>query len=238
MKLGWVSLVVSFAFYSCVAWPITLLVNGGSKEFWWIVGGLVAIRCAYQVLEFAVSVAVWRVYGRRQTVESLVTIMRNAKFPLRVRSSDNADTYLYRIINSTDADYQAGEVTPEIRNAAAEMQSTWETIRYAHGWIAEMRMGDAIERALNIFAPENLSPPFVYPSLLWGLREAREIADLSSVPGMNSNLATALIRDRPFESERILFDYLIIQGLGHDAAAILMVRLSQHIETTKLKRIR
>jgi hypothetical protein len=235
MRSSWVSLLVSLVFYTIIAGAFAELMEGGWKEFRWIFGIMVAVRTAYGVLEFLESVVVWQIYGRRATVNSFVVVMREAKFPKRVYGSDSADNYFHRIREPSVNDYKEGEVTPDIQRLAAEMNTMWETIRYQHGWRAEMRIGDALRRAVDIYTPIKDSPPFVSPSLLWGLREDAVESELTVLPNMKVELAKALIRDRPFDTNRELYDYLRIRGLDDHSAIIFMIEASKFYETKRTK---
>lgn len=226
MIRSWVVLIVSAIAYSGIAGAFTFLTDGDRKFFFIVIGCLIALRLFYEVLEVAVGIAVWRLYGRRVAVENYVKAMRDARMPRRYYSTDDVGNYLARIQNGYS--YEAGKVTPEALNTAKEFDRVMGSVREQSGMIAEARTWDAIKRAYESYTTDD-SPPWVTPGLQHWFQKITQ-HKLLYLPYITPELAGSLLRDRPFDSIHSLWDYLRSHGFDKNMASAFFVAASCHSE--------
>ena len=237
MKTAAVITLVSSIFYGGISWGITKLIDGGRKEFYWIVGILVGARAAYGLLEFIISIIVWRVYLRRITVANFVAIMRENKLPKRVYCTDSVSSYFERISSPCISDYREGQITPAIQKVANEMNTLLNTVRDQHGMMAEVRTWDAMKRALEIHSPDEDSPQYVSVCVRHWLNTDVTETEIQMLPNASPELAKKILAARPFETLADLYQFLRNHGLDRMQAVLFLNGASMASDAWVQKRV-
>jgi len=148
MTMNRAGLCIYAVLYAAISWGISKIVV---VDFKWILLGLLSARLAYAALEFVVEMLAWRIAGRSRKVERILSVLIKDKFPKRVYRQDKFRNYLWRIKDGSD--YKNGEVTPEIKEAAADLRKAITMVDMLEGSIGTIRTLDAAERALEIYSP-------------------------------------------------------------------------------------
>lgn len=212
MKAGWVSILVGAALYCVISWVLSAWMDGGAKEFLWILIAMIGLRIAYEFVDFVGGVIVWRVYGRRKAVAHFLEIMQKANLPMRCYCHDRIDDYLHRIESEDFHGYRTGEIKAEAKKTAAELNHLLMTVSDQHGAIAEARTWDAMGRALKIHSPDDMCPQWVGHDLInWlnghdGTISEREVRQL---PGVSPGIAKDLLARLPFETVPDIYRFLL-----------------------------
>ncbi len=222
---GLISLLVYSVFYAGIAWALTSILDGGWATFFWTIGILIGIRCAYALIELIVGIIVWRIYQRKIAIANNVEWMRYHELPMRAYSTDDARKYFGRIIDFDPwkRDYSAKVITPELQRLVKEINRYHENVRYEHGALAELRDQDALNRALDVYSPKDNSPPYLFSDVLVSLNDAADEADFSRLPHANSSLVASILDERPFETWSDFYQLLRRSGLNRTQIVDLLV---------------
>ncbi len=82
--------------YAGIAWTYMVLAGGKSNEFWLAFWLLIITRIIFEIIEFFVSVAAWRLYGRRSAINRFLRAFRDANMP-NPKHDDDGLEYFTRI---------------------------------------------------------------------------------------------------------------------------------------------
>src|SRR6266851_5065447 len=92
-----ITLIFSFVPYLLVAWGYTKFTSGNAETFWTAMAVLLITRLLFSVIEFLGSILSWRLYGRKQLVDRVVSWLRINNFPKRYYHHDDFSNYLGRV---------------------------------------------------------------------------------------------------------------------------------------------
>jgi hypothetical protein len=151
-----ITAALGFVPYVLLAWVISEVGGGLARDFWSVLGVLVAARFFFSVVEFVGGVLAWRVYGKRVTVRRFLSTLQARAFPPRRFMQDSTDTYLYRISEDPEYSADAKELAREIERALATSENL--------GLLFGMRLRAAWDAALELHSPPRLAPPFAFRS--------------------------------------------------------------------------
>jgi hypothetical protein len=153
------SRVITWAFslipYLLVTWGYTEFTDGGLKEFGIAFCVLFGIRLFFTVIETIGGILAWRLYGRQNTVQRMVTTLRANNFPMRKYFHDDFGNYLARIDDEE-------EYPQAIRGMAKEIDHSLELFDEL-GAFAGWRYGAAWNAALDIYSPRENAPHLQFP---------------------------------------------------------------------------
>ena len=216
---------------------ITKLIDGGDKEFSWVLGVLIATRAAYWLLEFIIGMIVWRMFDRSITVAHFVSIMRENKLPKRVYCTDDASSYFSRINSAHRSEYREWQITPAIQKVATELDTLLKTVGNQQGMIAAFRTQDAMTRALEIHSPPEDSPHLVSPLVRHWLHSNATEAEIQILPNSSPELAKRILAEEPFETLTDLYQFLRNHGLDRMQASLFLNGASAASEAWNQERI-
>jgi len=138
-----------------LAWIPYLLVTWGISEvfevkFWVVLAWLVGARLFFTVIEFAGSILIWRLVGKRDMTARLLSHLVANKMPRRYYSHEDYSSYLDRV--KTD------EATTRDVKEAARQAELMATLFEGHGIFAGLRLDSAMEAALEQYSPRAAAP--------------------------------------------------------------------------------
>ena len=144
--------VISFVPYLLLAWAYNeTLGDGSTRTFWIVVAVLLAVRAFFGVVEWLSGVAIWRIVGRKASLEAAATELTTFKFPRRESPRQDLDDYFTSII--ADDKYPL-----ETRFAASRIQAV-RNILPRWGLLRALRVDSAYNEALNKHIPPFSSFP-------------------------------------------------------------------------------
>ena len=150
------NLLVGMAFswvpYVAVAWGYKWYTDGDSRSFWYALIALIVLRAFFSIIETLGSVLLWRVYGRRTTMQEYLEILRSNKMPGRHYAEEDHADYLTRIQEQSDQ--------PEgIRKVAREIEWALQALERV-GFLTGRRVHSAAEDAFNLYSPKSQAPTY------------------------------------------------------------------------------
>lgn len=140
---------ISLLIYVAVAWVGSKLFEG--IELWQGLALLLAARAFFGLIEGFSGVLSWRLFGKRQTVNDFLHLLRASEFPPRFYEHDDFTGYLSRV--------EDGEFPAPLKQAAAQFEQLLR-IAESQGILAGMRMHAAAEAALEVHSPRARAPVF------------------------------------------------------------------------------
>lgn len=148
----------AFAFvpYALVAWGYTELADGNCEMFWTAFGVLLGARLFFSIIESLGGILWWRLYGKKNTVQKVLEMLRVNRFPLREYKHDDISNYIARIKGND-------EILPPVKIAAYQLEFLLATSE-DRGILEGARIFSAAEIALDAYSPKSLAPEFPWES--------------------------------------------------------------------------
>lgn len=142
------------AVFACV--PYVLASWGCAKfsevGFWPALGGIVAIRLLFGIVETLGSALAWHLYGKNQMIERNLSMLRSNNYPKRRFAHDDFLNYLSRL--------EEDDACPQQIKIAAKQWEQALAFFEGSGILLGMRMHAAADDALNIYSPKLDAPVF------------------------------------------------------------------------------
>jgi hypothetical protein len=133
--------------YAAVSLGYMTFTDGGRKEFLSAFGVLLVVRLFFSIIEGLGTALMWRLYGKKQTVQKYLAFFRAHKFPMRKDAHEHFWDYLPRIEDNPD-------VSDAVKSAAREI----DMMLRSGGIITSIRMCDAAEEAFELYSPRADAP--------------------------------------------------------------------------------